>query len=277
MHNPFHDAESSSPVRVSSPDPHMFPYGTSSTEHSPESSRKPQEMFNLDFSGRIDEEPPDTVEDESGDIGPVEILLPDEKEALENKLPDLSGDSLESPQESHLPETGQNNEQGERVERVADVPVVGAEEQLVQTDESSSLNDSSEKPTDLQTLEYAQDHLHKHEQSEELGEPPPSQGEEGERLLQEEEEEKEEEEQEEEEEEEEEEKEEEEEEEEVGEKEQAQGVGGGKGSGPQQQGQLDDSGPEKEDEDEERYFCCTLSGDNSICIGHLKMMVSVTI
>jgi len=177
MHNPFHDAESSSPVRVSSPDPHMFPYGMSSTEHSPESSRKPQEMFNLDFSGRIDEEPPDTVEDESGDTGPVEILLPDEKEPLENKLPDLSGDSLEPPQESHLPETGQNNEQGERVEQVAEVPVVGAEEHLVQTDESSSLNDSSEKPADLQTLESAQDHLHKHEQSVELGEPPPSQGE----------------------------------------------------------------------------------------------------
>jgi len=41
-------------------------------------------------------------------------------------------------------ETGQNNEQGERVEQVAEVPVVGAEEHLVQTDESSSLNDSSE-------------------------------------------------------------------------------------------------------------------------------------
>ena len=256
MRNPFHAAESSSPVRVSSPDPQLSSYGMSPTDYSPESSRKLQETFSLEFSGRIDEEPPDTVEDETGDTGPIEILLPDEKESLENKLPNMSRDSLEPPQESHLPESGSHNEQGEAVEQVAEVPVVASEEPLVvRTERHSSLEDSHdsiEKPPDLKSFDSAQDHSHRQEPSEELGEPPPTQGEEAERLSEEEVEEKEEEE------------EEEEEEEKVGgEEQEAQGVGGGEESEARQeqqdqQDQQDYGRPGKEDveeEDEERYVC----------------------
>ena len=156
----------------------MSSYGTSPTEHSPEPSRILDEQHTPDSGGKTDEEVHNATsldsEDLSRDTGPVEVVLPDLNASsdLNTSLdhpPDLSGDSLEETQQAveglvpgREPQEECDGEQAASVEVVAST----AEER----------DDSRGKPPDSQEEPFvlAGDATHKHEVSEESGEPAPA-------------------------------------------------------------------------------------------------------
>ena len=155
----------------------MSSYGTSPTEHSPEPSRILDEQHTPDSGGKTDEEVHNATsldsEDLSRDTGPVEVVLPDLNASSDlntslDHRPDLSGDSLEETQQAveglvpgREPQEECDGEQAASVEVVAST----AEER----------DDSRGKPPDSQEEPFvlAGDATHKHEVSEESGEPAP--------------------------------------------------------------------------------------------------------
>ena len=156
----------------------MSSYGTSPTEHSPEPSRILDEQHTPDSGGKTDEEVHNATsldsEDLSRDTGPVEVVLPDlnassDLNASLDHPPDLSGDSLEETQQAveglvpgREPQEECDGEQAASVEVVAST----AEER---DDSRGNPPDSQEEPFVL-----AGDATHKHEVSEESGEPAPA-------------------------------------------------------------------------------------------------------
>ena len=159
----------------------MSSYGTSPTERSPEPSRILDEQHSPDSGGKTDEEVHNATsldsEDLSKDTGPVEVVLPDlnmssDLNVSSDHPPDLSGDSLEETQhdvEVLVPgREPQDDCDGEQA----------AEESLVEVVASTAeeRDDSRVKPPDSQEepLVLAGDATHKHEVSEESGEPAPA-------------------------------------------------------------------------------------------------------
>ena len=171
-------------IWVPSPEPQLSSYGTSPTEHSPEPNRilveqhspEPNRVLDgqhtPDSGGKTDEEVHNATsldsEDLSRDIGPVEVVLPDLNASLDHP-PDLSGDSLEETEQAveglvpgREPQVECDGEQAASVEVVASTAEEG--------------DDSRGKPPDSQEEPFvlAGDAPHKHEVSEESGEPAPA-------------------------------------------------------------------------------------------------------